>query len=439
MIPSATTRAKYALLILVAGLFFFNTLIQLQKTTTDTHTARLPDKIGESSPMVIRLKEEVGAPTTTHCGPSGSFVDLTPKPLSSNEQNKNRDFGYHLDQIASDPRVRCDSVRVDLNDYTLEQTRDLLQRMPLLVNKRKNKVIFVVHRAGPSHANNKLLSQLTSDGQKYGSIARLEKSVELDGENKWLETVELEFVFFTGVVLGYNVERLHNMKSMLNVYLKHPGLHQLHFVWNNLNESISFQQLTLGVTTDENLKHKIQLRLASKNSLNNRFVPRLDIETNAIFVFDDDHVINLDRLSTLFKAWQEYPERLIGLVPRVFDGEYRFISDSCNIILPIKCFFDRKYLDEYWSWKHYELRKYVNHQEAHCDDIALNYIISMATGEPHVLVSGMDPTSLRSSGAISSQNNRGKLRTECSAWISQYFGGKILPVVQVVNQQSKTK
>lgn len=79
----------------------------------------------------------------------------------------------------------------------------------------------------------------------------------------------------------------------------------------------------------------------------------------------------------------------------------------------------------YWSDQYAVVRDYVDHQEAHCDDIALNFLVSNASGkQPHLFV--MTPQPLRDFAdygrGLTSQTNRGDLRTVCLRWLIDYFG-----------------
>ncbi len=273
--------------------------------------------------------------------------------------------------------------------------------------------------------------------------------------NEDLSRIVLKFEFFTGIVLGYNPDRMkNNLHQVFSQYLQHPALHQIHFIWNNVNEAMSYRDLThelsssLSVSgskrsssqSSSHLLDKIQVRLANKNSLNNRFIPRKDIETNAIFVFDDDHILSLDQLTHLFKTWKRHRSRLVGLVARKFSRDYRYTFDwshrKNNLVLPIKCFFDRRYLDEYWSWRFEDLRNYVNSQQAHCDDIALNFLIYSMSRRPHVLVQNNGPVSMKvRKGAISSQVGRVALRTECAKWIAKFFRNRVPPPLKVIKRK----
>lgn len=93
------------------------------------------------------------------------------------------------------------------------------------------------------------------------------------------------------------------------------------FVWNNLNyTSPSFPQTIVPV-------HVYQ---SAKNSLNNRWFPFPETETNGIMIFDDDMMITMDEVESAFQVWKTHPSRIIGTSIRsyVWDKnlkQYRFV------------------------------------------------------------------------------------------------------------------
>jgi len=261
------------------------------------------------------------------------------------------------------------------------------------------------------------MNKVIARGEQLGFIHSIydASSVSLT----FIKTWRIKFNMFTLVILGYHPSRTKPIHKIVSTYISHPSLHRVIFIWNNVKHPVSLSHFGF----NEFEKSRIHFELAKVNSLNNRFKPRNNIETQALAVVDDDNLLDLNQLSCLFKKWQENQDVMVGAIGRLYqNGQYLSgTNDDYNIILPVKCFFHAKYLEEFASPKHERLRSYVDNQEAHCDDISLNFLIGKLSGKSHLLVSSAKPVILSKVGSLSDQGQRTALRTECSNWIWNYF------------------
>eukprot|EP00039_Didymoeca_costata_P011521 m.162315 g.162315 ORF g.162315 m.162315 type:complete len:121 (-) comp15201_c0_seq5:186-548(-) len=88
--------------------------------------------------------------------------------------------------------------------------------------------------------------------------------------------------------------------------------------------------------------------------------------------------------------------------------------------------FHKKYLDLYSSSKFQSLREHVDNHEGHCDDIALNFMVTQATGLNGVVLDDpmiSFPESDKGLYNGDSSDRRNDLRNECLDWIQNLFEG----------------
>eukprot|EP00035_Acanthoeca_spectabilis_P002253 m.86390 g.86390 ORF g.86390 m.86390 type:complete len:861 (+) comp11455_c0_seq2:217-2799(+) len=284
---------------------------------------------------------------------------------------------------------------------------------------------------------------------------------------------------FTVILMAYSSSRQNNQKVLLRHFANMHFVHEVVFIWNGApSELPSIPRGSL---------RPIRVRQERQNSLNNRWNHTIYPQTDGVLMVDDDQFIPLNSVLSLFARWQHEPDRVIGVVGRNFirpattnttghnDIKYVYPKDCCSIyervissrdtmkpcddkqtaaswcddaalhggsltmdafcdtqrmVLPKGMFFHKKYLRLYSHWTHKKLRSYVNSQEAHCDDVAFNFLVANETGLPGVVLDE-DVTELvgSSSGLFNGSSTASKtarldFRTECVAWIADYFGGR---------------
>ncbi|ORY81267.1 glycosyl transferase family 64 domain-domain-containing protein [Leucosporidium creatinivorum] len=183
---------------------------------------------------------------------------------------------------------------------------------------------------------------------------------------------------------------------------------------------------------------RVQVIKGKVNSMNNRWTLSLPfIRTDAVLVLDDDIAVSLPALTCLLSLLLEHPDRLIGPFARRRDPQTNeYILNELltlpgegsryNIVLPRVMMLSVGFLAAYGEQEVglEGLRKYVDEQEAHCDDILLNAIAGYITGKPPLRIA-LPPSSVTDYTAVcgpldrsltsglADQGSRWDLRTEC--------------------------
>jgi len=133
-----------------------------------------------------------------------------------------------------------------------------------------------------------------------------------------------------------------------------------------------------------------------KRSLNERFRPDA-IETSSIFSMDDDIRISCASLGFAFSIYKEFPERIVGFVPRmhvddVKGSEFKVLYDhnragsfkKYSMILTGAAFISRKYLKLYWSSHELpSLMRDLVDEHFNGEDIAMNYLVASQNALSH--------------------------------------------------------
>ena len=129
------------------------------------------------------------------------------------------------------------------------------------------------------------------------------------------------------------------------------------------------------------------------NSLNNRFLPFDQIETEAVLSLDDDMALGQDEIQFAFRVWRENRDRLVGFPGRfhiwdIHNNLWLYNSNySCELsmVLTGAAFLHKYYLHLYSNWLPASIRRTVD-EFMNCEDIAMNFLIAHITRKPPIKV-----------------------------------------------------
>ncbi|XP_069794117.1 exostosin-like 2 isoform X1 [Narcine bancroftii] len=194
---------------------------------------------------------------------------------------------------------------------------------------------------------------------------------------------------FTIIMQSYN--RTDLLLKLLNHYQAVPNLHKIIVVWNSV-----------GIKPPKDLwdslgPHPIPIIFKEQtvNRMRNRLEPFPELETKAVLMVDDDILISAYDLDFSFSVWQQFPDQIVGFVPRkhvtTSSGIYSYGSfelqnaggrngDHYSMVLIGAAFFHVGYLEKFkvqLPAVHTLIDKTQN-----CDDIAMNFIVAKYTGKP---------------------------------------------------------
>ncbi|XP_029474150.1 exostosin-like 2 [Rhinatrema bivittatum] len=179
--------------------------------------------------------------------------------------------------------------------------------------------------------------------------------------------------------------------KLLNHYQAVPRLQKVIIVWNNVGEK-----------PPEGLWHSlgphpipVMFKEQAVNRVRNRFQPFQELETDAVLMMDDDTLVSAHDLAFAFSVWQQFPDQIIGFVPRKHirspSGIYSYggfdlqipksgNGDLYSMILIGAAFFHRRYLESFA--KQPKAVHTLIDETQNCDDIAMNFIVANHTGKP---------------------------------------------------------
>ena len=122
-----------------------------------------------------------------------------------------------------------------------------------------------------------------------------------------------------------------------------------------------------------------------------------DLETEAVLNIDDDIAVSCATLHRTLAVWRRHPHQLVGWFPRLATGlrgahtRYRskitslLLRAKYNIVLTKGAVMHRRYLDLYSERLPAATRAMVA-ELRNCEDIAMQFLVSNATGEAPVFV-----------------------------------------------------
>lgn len=170
---------------------------------------------------------------------------------------------------------------------------------------------------------------------------------------------------------------------------------------------------------------------AARNSLNNRFLPLDNLQTEAILSVDDDAHLRHDEILFGFRVWREHRDRIVGFPGRfhawdlntqnswLYNSNY---SCELSMVLTGAAFLHRHYLHLYWKWMPQAIRDKVD-EYMNCEDIAMNFLVSHVTRQPPVKVTSR--WTFRCPGcpqSLSEDDTHFQERHKCINFFSKVFG-----------------
>ncbi|KAH7224249.1 glycosyl transferase family 64 domain-containing protein [Fusarium solani] len=216
---------------------------------------------------------------------------------------------------------------------------------------------------------------------------------------------------FTIAMLTYR--RPQELNHTLTVLLEEriPSLYEIVVVWRDL-------------------KAELPMNFESKHG----------VPTQAILLTDDDVYYRPKDLEFVFQTWRKFGrDRLTGALARCSDinaegnYNYNFCSrkdrDDYSMILTNLCFSHISFMDYYWSndTTMSKIRDYVD-EIFNCEDIALNYIQGLLTGQGPLPVNGRERyVNLNPPKGISTKPGHLEARSKCLNDFAKMF--KCMPLV----------
>ncbi|XP_060518038.1 exostosin-3 isoform X1 [Cylas formicarius] len=227
---------------------------------------------------------------------------------------------------------------------------------------------------------------------------------------------------FTIMLLTYEREQV--LLDSISRLRGLPYLHSVVVVWNSPrppNPELRWPDIGAPV-------HVIK---AARNSLNNRFLPLENLQTEAILSVDDDAHLRHDEILFGFRVWREHRDRIVGFPGRfhawdlntkngwLYNSNY---SCELSMVLTGAAFLHRHYLHLYWTWLPQAIRDKVD-EYMNCEDIAMNFLVSHITRKPPVKVTSR--WTFRCPGcpqSLSEDDTHFQERHKCINFFTQVFG-----------------
>ncbi|XP_057713827.1 exostosin-like 2 [Corythoichthys intestinalis] len=189
---------------------------------------------------------------------------------------------------------------------------------------------------------------------------------------------------FTLIIQTYKRDDV--LLKVLERCLAVPELQKILIVWNNVKERPTQKlrdSLSRYSTAIVFMEQKI-------NSMQNRVQPFSEIQTDAVFMLDDDILLSVSDIRFAFTIWKLHPDQIVGFVPRkhveTAPGVYNYngigLPDSqkgggakYSMVLIGASFFHRRYLKLYKDQPK-AMHKLVEDTQ-NCDDIAMNFVVAL--------------------------------------------------------------
>lgn len=227
------------------------------------------------------------------------------------------------------------------------------------------------------------LYQLPGAHQTRALYPHLNKSsLEKYYREIFLDDVSLDHENFTMVMLTYKRESI--LPKLLLHYCPTPRLAKIVVIWNDVERKIPEEILNLSNSCCVPLLFVRE----TENKITNRFKPRPEIQTDCVFILDDDlWFTNITDVSFGFSVWQENRHRIVGFDEsmrshsRDSEGTYSYDQPApgrgVSIMMTATGFLHRAYLEIYFDPSAVLSAGMLEEEDwtMYCDDILMNCVV----------------------------------------------------------------
>ncbi|KAJ9188758.1 hypothetical protein P3X46_000123 [Hevea brasiliensis] len=234
---------------------------------------------------------------------------------------------------------------------------------------------------------------------------------------KELDPRNLRADHITVLINGYSESRIPLLQTIAATYSASSLVSSVLPTWLVISPRSSF-----GLAT-------ISLVRQPSSSLNDRFLPRSSIGTQAVLICNDDVEVDPKSFNFAFQIWRLNPDRLIGLFVRSHDLDllarkwiYNVHPDKYSIVLTKFMILKSQYLFEYGRQGGSNMSKMrgIIDQMQNCEDILMNFVVADKANAGPILVEAEKDAKKRSVRAVGLSSRREEHRKRRGDYIREF-------------------
>jgi hypothetical protein len=235
-------------------------------------------------------------------------------------------------------------------------------------------------------------------------------------------------------------DRTNTTMDRLAYYQNFTYLSAIIVVWNNVDvQPITEKQLS---------KFRIPVHVVkmTKNSLNNRFYPHKQIQTDCLINMDDDWDMPYSHMAFAIDTWRgHFFYNLVGFshlgrnhIPVYINGTLKYSYSTeilpskkgafFSMVLPSGFVYHRRYLYQY-TYELPQTARNIVDSLRNCDDILFNFLIANATKQGPVVIDAF--ATAYDFGGLWKRPTHMETRTLCLNKFAEIFGG--MPLKYTMN------
>jgi hypothetical protein len=219
-----------------------------------------------------------------------------------------------------------------------------------------------------------------------------------------------------------------DLKVIVEHYSHCPNINSIQIIWSDLENSppdISFFNLKESHTP-------VIFEVHSINSLNNRFNPLQQLETETVYSTDDDVLVTCEVMTMAFKIFLNskapmlgFSRRLHGRDPSTGRHHYLYkehisVKGAYSMILTKNAFMDTSLMSLFMDKSLQLLHTYID-DHRNCEDVLMSFVAANATHRPSIYMY-TNVQDLGKTGGISSAGTHKEVRDHCLDHFVSFFG-----------------
>ncbi|KAI8391814.1 glycosyl transferase family 64 domain-containing protein [Radiomyces spectabilis] len=238
---------------------------------------------------------------------------------------------------------------------------------------------------------------------------------------------------FSVLLSTYNPERIEHLSLLIQHLLRSNYVHTVFITWHN-------PALEVPASLLEGVKDASRVKILPQefDSLNNRFNPVAELQTEAVYILDDDIFVDLKDLAFTFKVWQSRKDSVVGHFPRYhsYDPEtykavYKvpFRENKYSMVLTKSMFIHSDYLFAYTCVLDSALHHHVDNI-LNCEDISFSMMASgLSAAGPLAVLPNRPISDFGLKNGISTNSGHMPARSQCVSDLITHFWNKQDPLI----------